>query len=212
MPDITTLILFAGASLILLITPGPSIIYIMTQSIEQGRSAGIIAVLGIELGSFIHVIAATFGISALLMASATAFNIIKFIGAGYLIYLGICKLIKQEMLEGNDNEIKNNKLSVVFYKAILVNLLNPKTALFFLAFLPQFIDVSKGSTSAQIMFLGLVFIMLAILTDTSFALLAGSIGKWLKRKTSYLKAQRYITGSIYIALGVATAFTGSDNK
>ncbi|KUO53023.1 MAG: hypothetical protein APF76_12655 [Desulfitibacter sp. BRH_c19] len=212
MPDITTLILFAGASLILLITPGPSIIYIITQSIEKGRSAGITAVLGVELGSFIHVIAAAFGISALLMASATAFNIIKFIGAGYLIYLGLCKLLKHEMLEDNDNGIKNNKLSSVFYKAILVNLLNPKTALFFLAFLPQFVDVSKGTATTQIMFLGLVFIMLAISTDTLFALLAGSTGKLLKKKTSFLNAQRYITGSIYLALGVATAFTSSDNK
>ncbi len=211
MPEFSTLALFMVAALALLITPGPAVLYIVARSIDQGRRAGIVSMLGIHVGTLFHVAAAALGISALLMSSALAFNVVKYIGAAYLIYLGLRKLLAREELH-QPEVVENRKLARIFYQGVLVNLLNPKTALFFFAFLPQFVNPGKGAVAGQILFLGFTFVVLGICSDGLYALLAGTMGHWLKGNLRFLRAQRYFAGTVYIGLGLTTALSGSPKK
>jgi threonine/homoserine/homoserine lactone efflux protein len=195
---------FLLATLILLLTPGPAVLYIIARSIDQGRLAGFVSVLSIETGNSVHVLAATLGLSALLLSSALAFSIVKYLGAAYLIYLGIRRLLRRDQ----DHEItrfQKQSLRRIFSQGVLVAALNPRTALFFLAFLPQFVDPSADSITLQLLTLGGIFVMMAIVSDGTYALLASTAGGWLKRNQSFLRAERYVVGSTYIGLGVAAA-------
>ncbi len=211
MLDYSTLFVFIAAVLVLLVTPGPAVLYIVARSIDQGRWAGLVSTLGIGVGTLIHVTAAALGVSALLVSSALAFNVVKYLGAAYLIYLGLRRLLTPEQAV----EIKTpqtQKLSRIFYQGVLVNLLNPKTALFFFAFLPQFVDVTRGSVALQVFILGLIMMILGIVSDGLYALLAGSIGHWLRDNLRFLRAQRYFAGTVFITLGLVTALSGSKQK
>jgi threonine/homoserine/homoserine lactone efflux protein len=211
MPQLVNLSLFITASLALLLTPGPAVLYIVARSVDQGRKAGLVSVLGIEVGTLFHIAAAALGLSALLMSSALLFDIVKYLGAAYLIYLGIRKLMsKDEMAEiGVD---KQQKLSQIFRQGVIVNVLNPKTALFFFAFLPQFVDPARGSVPLQMIMLGTIFVLLASTTDGLYALLAGTFGGWLKGNRRFMRVQRYVTGTVYIGLGVTAALSSSNKK
>ena len=211
MPDWSTLILFATAASILVFTPGPNTLYIIARSVNQGRRAGIVSSLGVEVGTLFHVAAAAFGISALLMSSALAFNVVKYAGAAYLIYLGIKTLLTRE--KNVESEIvEEMSLGRTFSQAVFVNVLNPKTALFFFAFLPQFIDVERGAVATQILFFGVIVVVLGFTSGSFYSLLAGSIGNLLRGNLKFLRAQRYFAGSVYIGLGAATALTGTSRK
>lgn len=211
LPDLPALALFFAASLILLVTPGPAVFYIVARSIDQGRLAGVVSTLGVAAGSCVHSLAAALGVSAILASSATAFTVVKLIGAGYLIYLGVRKFLVPDPVE-TDLAVARRQLREIFVQGIVVNVLNPKTALFFLAFLPQFVDVSKGHVALQMILLGVMFAALGILSDGLYAIAAGTFGRWLKRHAGVLKAQRYFAGSVYLGLGVLTAATGNAKK
>jgi threonine/homoserine/homoserine lactone efflux protein len=155
-PDSTSLWLFGLAALALLAIPGPSVLYIVVQSAERGRRVGLAAVAGVHLGSLVHVAAATAGLSALVVASALAFSIVKYGGAAYLVYLGVRKLLERDREQ--DVETEPEPLRRALVRGIVVNVLNPKTALFFLAFLPQFIDADRGGVWSQALVLGFVFV------------------------------------------------------
>lgn len=208
---VSTLFLFVAAALALLITPGPAVLYIVARSIDQGRWAGIVSVLGVEVANLMHVVAAAFGLSALLMSSAVAFSVVKYVGAAYLIYLGVRKLLVPDELS-QPEVVERKKLARIFYQGVVVNVFNPKTALFFFAFLPQFVDASRGAVAGQILFLGLIFVALGICSDGLYAMLAGTLGHWLRGNLNFLRAQRYFAGTMYIGLGVTTAITGSHRK
>jgi threonine/homoserine/homoserine lactone efflux protein len=210
-PDLHTLTLFFITAIIILVVPGPAVLYITARSIDQGRLAGFISVLGVATGSVVHIIAAAFGLSALLLSSALAFTAVKYLGAAYLIYLGIRKLITREELQPLEAR-RPQKLSRIFFQGVVVNVLNPKNALFFFAFLPQFVNPSRGAVAAQIMLLGGIFVLMGIVSDGSYALLAGTIGQWLKGNLRVLRAQRYFAGSVYIGLGLTTAFGDAKGK
>lgn len=211
LPDLPALALFFAASLILLVTPGPAVFYIVARSIDQGRLAGVVSTLGVAAGSCVHSLAAALGVSAILASSATAFTVVKLVGAAYLIYLGIRKFLVPDPVE-TDLAVERRQLREIFAQGIVVNVLNPKTALFFLAFLPQFVDVSKGHVALQMILLGVMFAVLGILSDGLYAIAAGTFGQWLKRHAGVLKAQRYFAGSVYLGLGVLTAATGNAKK
>lgn len=211
MPDWSTLTLFVTAALILVFIPGPNSLYIVARSVQQGRKAGIISSLGVQVGTLFHVAAAAFGLSALLLSSALAFNLVKYAGAAYLIYLGVKTLLTKETVSQPEG-IKEDSLTRVFYQGVVVQLLNPKTALFFFSFLPQFVDVEKGAVSMQILFFGAVLVVLGFISDVIYAVLAGSIGNLLRENLKFLRAQRYFAGSVYIGLGVTTALTGTNKK
>jgi threonine/homoserine/homoserine lactone efflux protein len=211
MPTLSTIALFLLAALGLLLIPGPAVLYVVTRSAAQGRRAGLASVLGIESAGLIHVTAASLGLSALLLTSALAFNIVKYLGAAYLIYLGIRTLLSREA--GQHPSIPASRSHwQLFSKGFLVNLLNPKTALFFYAFLPQFVVPARGAVVGQILFLGILFVLLASCTDSLYALLGSLVGQLLTRSARIRRVQRYVTGSIYIALGLTTAVTGSEKK
>lgn len=206
----TNLALFIPAALVLLLTPGPVVLYIVTRSIDQGRRAGLVSVLGSEIGNLCHVFAAALGLSAILLSSTLAFDVVKYLGAAYLIYLGIRKLRSSDAIV--DESVKRAPLRRIFLQGIVVAVLNPKTALFFFAFLPQFVDRSKGAVSLQILFLGLIMVTMAIISDSIYALMAGTAGKWLRGNLRFLRFQRYLSGSVYIGLGITAALAGGSKS
>jgi threonine/homoserine/homoserine lactone efflux protein len=195
---------FLLAALILLLTPGPAVLYIVARSVDQGRLAGLVSVLSIEVGNFFHVLAATLGLSAILVSSAFAFTLVKYVGAAYLIYLGVRRLLTPDPIHQAAN-FQRQSLRRIFSQGVLVAILNPKTALFFFAFLPQFVDPSQGSVTIQLLTLGCLFVLMAIVTDGMYALLASTVGERLKRSRSVLGAERYVVGSVYIGLGLTAA-------
>jgi threonine/homoserine/homoserine lactone efflux protein len=209
MPAPHTLLLFAAAALGLLVIPGPAVLYIVTRSIDQGRSAGVASVLGIHTGSLVHVAAAALGLSALLVSSAVAFSVVKYAGAAYLVVLGIRKLLERDDPTVAVTGAPPRTLRSIYLQGIVVNVLNPKTALFFLAFLPQFVDQQAGHVGLQMLFLGLVFVALAIVSDGTWVLVAGTASDKLRGHTGFLRAQRWVSGTVFVGLGVATALTGS---
>lgn len=207
MPEASTIALFSAAALALLVVPGPSVLYIVTRSIDQGRSAGFVSVLGVHTGTLAHIGAAAAGISALLVSSAVAFNLVRYAGAAYLIWLGITRLLESEELEPAA-EVYERTLSRVFYQGVLVNLLNPKTALFFLAFLPQFVDPGRGPAWPQVLVLGSVFVLLGMLSDGAYALAASSLAGRLTKSRRWAAARRFVAGGTLVALGLTAALTG----
>jgi threonine/homoserine/homoserine lactone efflux protein len=205
MPTGSTLLLFAAASVALLALPGPAVVYVVTRSVDQGRTAGLVSVFGIEAGTFAYALAAAAGLTGLIAASETGFTILKYVGAGYLIYLGVRKLLaRDEPLESVPGAH-----SRLFLRGMVVQLLNPKIAIFFLAFLPQFVEPSRGPVAVQILVLGTLFTLLAILTDSAYVLLAGALGGWLRSSRRAGRALAKLSGGIYIGLGVSAALTGS---
>ena len=211
MPALSTIALFLLAALGLLLIPGPSVLYILTHSVAQGKRAGLASVLGIELAGLIHAIASALGLSALLLTSALAFSIVKYLGAAYLIYLGVRTLLARE--ERQQTAVSAPKsFSQLLTQGFLVNLLNPKTALFFYAFLPQFVNPARGAVAGQMLLLGALFVLLASCTDSLYALLGSTVGKLLIRNAGFRRFQRYVTGGIYIVLGVTAAVAGSEKK
>jgi threonine/homoserine/homoserine lactone efflux protein len=202
MIDASSLALFAAAAFALAVVPGPAVLYIVARSVDQGRLAGFVSALGIATGSLVHVTAATIGLSSLLASSATAFTIVKYAGAVYLILLGIRRLMTREVLEEAVVRGQRSRRSL-FANGVVVNVLNPKTALFFLAFLPQFVDPETGSATVEILVLGLMFTLIALASDSTWALLAGTLGGWLKRSRWYLGVKRWVTGLVFVGLGAS---------
>ena len=205
------LYLFLIASFALLITPGPAVLYIVARSMNQGKMAGVASVLGVETANFLHASAAALGLSAILLSSALAFNLVKYLGAAYLIYLGIRKILSSG--EESKAELgQPQSLSRIYAQGFVVNLFNPKTALFFFAFLPQFVNTSLTNVTLQMFLLGIMFVGMALITDSAYALISSSIASRLNTNQNFARNQGYFTGLIYIGLGVVTAFTGSRNK
>jgi threonine/homoserine/homoserine lactone efflux protein len=206
MLDPSQMAFFVGAALLLLVVPGPAVLYIVTQSVSYGRRAGLASVAGITTGTLVHIAAATVGLSALLASSALAFNVVKYLGAAYLIVVGIRRLAGLER-PTRDGAPRTRSHASLFRQGIVVNVLNPKTALFFLAFLPQFIDSAQGAVWAQILVLGLIFACLGALSDGCWALVAGTLGDRLRRSARFPKIQRYVSGSVFVGLGAVAALS-----
>jgi threonine/homoserine/homoserine lactone efflux protein len=199
-PDSTSLWLFSLAALALLVIPGPAVLYVVVQSAEHGRRVGLASVAGIHVGTLVHVTAATAGLSALIVASALAFSVVKYAGAAYLVYLGVRRLLGRDTALAVDRG--RESLRRAFARGTVVNVLNPKTALFFLAFLPQFVDADRGAVWSQALVLGLVFVGLGFVSDSLYALAAGSAANLLRRRRGLM---RYGSGLVYIGLGATAA-------
>lgn len=211
-PDAASLGVFAAAAIALLLTPGPAVLYIVARSVEQGRVAGLASVCGIVTGTLAHVLAATLGLSALLASSALAFDVVKYAGAAYLVYLGARRILGPSVAPAARSALPRRTLRRLYRDGFVVNLLNPKTALFFLAFLPQFVDPARGAVAFQVAFLGLLFAFMGLVSDGLYALAAGTAGQWFKRNASALRFERYVTGGVFIGLGAAAAFAGAGKK
>jgi threonine/homoserine/homoserine lactone efflux protein len=211
MPDQASLALFVTATAVLTIAPGPAVLYIVTRSVSQGRAAGVVSCLGVALGGMAHVLAAAFGLSALLATSALAFGVVKYAGATYLVWLGVRKLTDRAERATSETAVERPRRRI-FLDGMVVNLLNPKTALFFLAFLPQFVSPSRGDVSLQCALLGGVFLLIALCTDLAWALVASRAGAWLHRHPRFVSSERYAAGTVYLGLGLATAFAGDQRR
>lgn len=205
------LMAFVAASLVVLIIPGPGVVYVIARSLSQGYRAGLASVLGLSLGALVHVFGAVVGLSAILLTSATAFTAVKLIGAAYLIYLGLRVILSKPTASTVD------RIEAVYHRRLLldgivVSIFNPKIAVFFLAFLPQFIDQTSGNVTGQFTMLGLIYVGLALLTDGTYCLLAGSLRHWVKdgvaNKFSQSALPRYLTGGLYLSLGIGAMFSG----
>ncbi len=210
-PDAASLAVFTVAALALLLVPGPAVLYVVARSIHHGRRAGLASVLGIHVGTLVHIAAATVGLSALVVSSAVAFTAVKIAGAVYLIGLGLWTLFSRrpeaDVALGGERNLRR-----AFAQGIVVNVLNPKTALFFLAFLPQFVDPDASHPAVQIAILGLLFAVLGLITDSLWAIAAGTAGGLLRRSRRFVTTQRYVTGTVYVGLGVATALAGGSEE
>ncbi len=202
---------FLLAALVLLLTPGPAVLYIVTRSIDQGRLAGLVSVLSIEVGNSVHVLAAALGLSVLLVSSALAFSIVQYAGAAYLIFLGLRRLLTHGEIHPS-GELQRKSLKQIFRQGVVVAILNPKTALFFFAFLPQFVDPTHGSVPLQLLTLGCLFVLMAVFTDSAYALLAGTTGSWLKSSRFFPRVERYVVGGVYLGLGVMAALGGRQHQ
>jgi threonine/homoserine/homoserine lactone efflux protein len=207
MPDSQTIWLFCLAATALIVIPGPAVLYIVAQSVGQGRRAGLVSAVGVASGGFIHVMGAAVGISGLLLSSAALFSVVKFAGAGYLIYLGARRLLGLEA-SALLTPTATRSPRQLYRDGAVVNILNPKTALFFYAFLPQFLDPDKGTVALQALLLGTLFVAIALVSDSIWALASGSAADWLKARPLAITLERWVTGTVLIGLGTAAALTG----
>jgi threonine/homoserine/homoserine lactone efflux protein len=205
-PDPGTLALFALAALALVVVPGPAVLYIVAQAVDGGRRAGLVSAAGVATGGLVHVAAAVVGISSLVAASASAFTAVKLAGAAYLVWLGVRRLLAPEPADVGPAPRPCRRL---FLNGVVVNVLNPKTALFFLAFLPQFVDPERGPAAPQAAVLGVIFLAIALASDSAYALAAGTAGQALRRSRAFAGARRWVSGSVLVGLGVAAAVTGA---
>jgi threonine/homoserine/homoserine lactone efflux protein len=203
MPDISNIALFMLASLTLNITPGPDMLYVITRSASEGKKSGIISSLGIASGTIFHILAVALGLSAFLLAVPAAYDIIRFTGAAYLVYLGIKTLVTKSQITAGESS-SNKKLHSVYLQGLITNLFNPKVALFFLAFLPQFVN-NEGNITLQVVMLGILFNISGTVVNILVALFAGKIGKILKTKTRSSRVFKWATGSVFIGLGLRLA-------
>jgi len=208
--DLSTLIPFVIASAILVLIPGPAVLYIVSTGIGRGRRMALASMLGIETGALFHVAAAAVGLSAVVASSVVAYSVVKYAGAAYLIYLGVKTLRNRDdshpLLIPGASSARG-----AFRRGVVVNILNPKLALFFLAFLPQFVVPARGSVAIQLLLLGLLFIAVAIVIDGVYALSSGLIGNLLNRSERFGKIQKKVAGITYLALGATAAVTGGNS-
>jgi threonine/homoserine/homoserine lactone efflux protein len=199
------LMLFAATSVVLIFTPGPDIIYVMTRGVAQGRKAALAAAAGFSLGNFVHIFFAVVGLSALLASSARVFQLVKYAGALYLIYLGIRMFCSKADLAAG-GELKPLQGRAIFVQSIIANVLNPKVAIFFLAFFPQFLDKDQGSLPLQMLLLGTLFVVLTMICFGSVGFCSGWIGGWLQKKPGIGSRLGRIAGSVLVLLGLRLAW------
>ena len=196
---------FVGAVLVLALTPGPALFYILATSIAQGARSGLVSVLGIATGTFVHVLLAVFGLTLLLASSAVVFQFVKYAGVVYLVSLGVYVLMRPKQEEVLLSERPARDLWRVYSHAVMVNVLNPKVGIFFLAFFPQFVDPGRGEPALQFLLLGTVLIGVVLVTDTLFAITAGAVMRLLRRQSGQSRWPQTMGGLTYIGLGIFSA-------
>jgi threonine/homoserine/homoserine lactone efflux protein len=204
MPEKTAFLTFLVAALALNFAPGPDMLYVIGRSVGQGRKAGVVSALGIFAGCWAHILAAAVGIAALLRSSPMAFNVVRYLGAAYLLYLGVKMIVQRSRLEAQ--QLPSESLSNIFRQGVITNVLNPKVALFFLAFLPQFVDARRGYVALQILFFGVVFDVGGTLVNLVVAYAGGTLGDLLRRSPRFALVQKWFTGMVFIALGARLAW------
>jgi len=197
-------LLFLIAAFVLLITPGPAVFYIVARSVQQGSWAGIVSAAGVVTGGFIHVVAGTVGLSALVLSSPIAFATVKYLGALYLAYLGFRAFFKKNRVGDLSLHLQSIQLGRVYRDGLVVNLFNPKTILFFIAFLPQFVDSTRENPGTQFLLLGTIMVSMGLVTDSIYAVVAGKASQWLRKSNNRLSYHQWFAGTVYLGLGILT--------
>ena len=211
MPSLSTYAVFVVTCLALLAIPGPAVLYIVSRSIDQGRTAGLLSALGVTTGTLVHIAAAAIGLSSLVLASTVAFGVIRYAGAAYLVFLGVRRLLMrraEELVE----ERAPRSLRRLYTQGLVVNLLNPKTIVFIFAFIPQFVDVNAGHVWVQVVLLGLTLAGLGLLSDSLYAIVAGSIADRLRGSRAVAWFERWFGGGILVGLGVAAVLVSPNRS
>ena len=206
MPAVQTIVLFMAAVLALNVTPGPSIAYVMSRSFGQGRTAGLVSALGLGTGSLLHAVAATLGLSAIVAYSPMAYAVVKYLGAAYLVYLGV-GLLRQRAVRLADPVPLQLSLSRVYWQGVLTEILNPKIALFFLSFLPQFVDPARGSVAGQTLLFGLLFHVTGVPINMLVAVAGSAIAAWFSLNPVPERIRNWLSGTVLIGLGVRLALS-----
>ena len=206
--ELQTILAFALAAFIAVIIPGPNLMYIITRGMTQGRSAAYVSVLGVQTGTVLHVCAAAFGLSALIASSEVAFTAVRWMGAGYLVVLGVIALRSRAAIGPQHGPAPQSSLWRLYSQGLIVNVLNPKMFVFFLALLPQFVNV-QGSVTVQVLALGFVFMAISVLSDLTYATVSGSLGARLQRHAGFDRIRNRASGAVYVLLGVLTVMTGT---
>ena len=204
MPSLSTYAVFVVTCLALLAIPGPAVLYIISRSIDQGRTAGLLSALGVTTGTLVHIAAAAIGLSSLILASRAAFDAVRYVGAAYLIFLGVRRLLTRGADEALDVRPERTRRDL-YTQGVIVNLLNPKTIVFIFAFIPQFVNVDSGHTWFQIMLLGLTFAALGLMSDSLYAVAAGTVADRLRGTPLVARVERFVGGVVLVGLGVAAA-------
>ncbi len=204
MPSLSTYAVFVVTCLVLLAIPGPAVLYIVGRSIDQGRTAGLLSVLGVTTGTLVHITAAAIGLSSLVLASTGAFAAVRYAGAAYLVFLGVRRLLTRHP-DALVAERAPRSLRRLYTQGLVVNLLNPKTIVFIFAFIPQFVDVKDGHVWLQIVLLGLTLAALGLASDSLYAIVAGSVADRLRGSPGVARFERWFGGGILVGLGVAAA-------
>ncbi len=207
--DVSVLIAFCAAALVVLVIPGPGVLYVVARSIAQGYFAAFVSALGLSAGVMVHVAASAVGLSAILLTSSLAFSLIKFIGAGYLIYLGIQMLLSNTEL-GAVETVQPRPMLRLFKEGVVVSVFNPKIAIFFMAFLPQFVDPSAGSATVQFVLLGVIYSVLALCTDTAYGIVAVKLRNVAGGRSKFGSPLKYLGGSLLVGLGIKTALSSQN--
>ncbi|MFD2262972.1 LysE family translocator [Lacibacterium aquatile] len=208
--DLMTLALFVPAAFLLAITPGPDMLYVMTRSIAQGRSAGLVSVLGFAAGCYIHGLAAALGLSSLFAAAPLAYDILRLAGAVYLLWLAWSAIRSPSVFAGAEGTLPRAALFVVFRQAFIGNLLNPKVILFFVALFPQFVDPSKGSIILQALLLVTTLNIVGGIVNGGIAMAAGRFGRWMAARPGWQKVQRWLMATVFAGIAVRIALSGRD--
>jgi threonine/homoserine/homoserine lactone efflux protein len=203
-PSLSTYAVFLATGMALLVIPGPAVLYVVTRSIEMGRQGGLASVAGITTGTFVHVGLATAGLSSLILASHAAFDAVKYVGAAYLIFLGVRRLLTraEDRLEDEGRPRTRRR---AYTQGVVVNLTNPQTIVFIFAFIPQFVDPNARHVWLQVLVLGASFACLGFLSDSAYALAAGAVAERLRGSRRIARFERWFGGSMLIGLGVAAA-------
>jgi threonine/homoserine/homoserine lactone efflux protein len=203
-PSLSTYAVFLATAMALLVIPGPAVLYVVTRSIEMGRAGGVASVAGITTGTIVHVALATAGLSSLILASRTAFDAVKYVGAAYLIFLGVRRLLTRTGDRVEEEAAPRTRMRA-YTQGVVVNLTNPKTIVFIFAFIPQFVDPNARHVWLQVLVFGLSFALLGFLSDNAYALAAGAVADKLRGSRKIARFERWFGGSILIGLGIAAA-------
>lgn len=206
MPALETIILFMAAALALNVMPGPSILYVMSRSVGQGRTAGLVSALGLGTGSLIHAGGAALGLSVILAYSPLAYTVVKYLGAGYLVYLGV-RILRVRDRQLSTAVLAHVSLTSVFWQGVVTELLNPKIVLFFMSFLPQFVGPARGSVAGQTLFLGLLFHVTGVPINMLVAVVGGAIASWLSQNPVFERVRNGLAGAVLIGLGIRLALS-----
>lgn len=209
MPDTTTLLAFIGASMIVLLTPGPGVLYVITRGAFQGRKAAVVSAAGLSVGALAHVAFAVIGLSALLAASAAAFTIVKYAGAAYLVWIGVQMILSRSRLSPGAAP-PAQPMRRLFLDGVIITIFNPKVAIFFLAYLPLFVDPAAGPVWQQLLLLGVIYAVLSFFSDSAYGILAGTAGGWVRRRVLHSPVMQWISGGIFVGLGVFTALASQE--
>jgi threonine/homoserine/homoserine lactone efflux protein len=210
-PSLSTYAVFVVTCLALLAIPGPAVLYIVSRSIDQGRTAGLLSALGVTTGTLVHIAAAAIGLSSLVLASTVAFGVVRYAGAAYLVFLGVRRLLTRDA-DTLVEERAPRSLRRLYTQGVIVNLLNPKTIVFIFAFLPQFVDVDAGHVGVQIVLLGLTLAALGLMSDSLYAIVAGSIADRLRGSRAVARFERWFGGGILVGLGLAAALVAPNRS